>query len=34
MYACVLHRVKECVIRVQLRESDYLLYVIHMLHFP
>jgi len=33
MYTCVLHGVKECVIRVQLREteSDYLLYV---LHFP
>jgi len=31
MYTCVLHGVKECVKRVQLRESDYLLY---MLHFP
>ena len=24
MYTCVLHGMKECVIRVQLRESDYL----------
>ena len=31
MYTCVLHGVKECVLRVLLRESDYLLYV---LHFP
>jgi len=31
MYTCVLHGVKECVIMIQLRESDCLLYV---LHFP
>ena len=31
MDTCVKHGVKECVIRVHLKESDYLLYV---LHFP
>ena len=30
MYRCVLHKVKECVIRVQLREINYLLYVLHV----
>jgi len=31
LYVLYFHGVKECVIKIQLRESDYLLYV---LHFP